>query len=389
MSAARLRVLFAPDSYKGSLSSVEVAAALATGWARARPRDELLLAPLADGGDGTVEAVAAAVPAGLERHRLTVEDPLGRAIEATYVTLGGGAVAVVELAAASGLARLRPGELDARRASTDGTGTLLLDAMMGNARRIVLGLGGSATTDGGSGILRRLGARLLDAEGRDLPPGGAALARIGRLDLAGLAPRLGAVELIVASDVRNAMLGPEGAAAVYGPQKGATAAQVAELDAALARWADVLEAVAGRPIRDVPATGAAGGSLAALLAIEARLAGLEVRPGVEVVMELTGFEERLRRSDLVVTGEGRLDAQTAYGKTTAGVARLARAAGLAVAAVVGSLGESGKAVADEFLDAVEPTVIPPATVEAVMAAGAGPLSEAAERLARSRRWDRL
>jgi len=380
---ARLRVLFAPDSFKGTLSSVDVARALAEGWSRARPDDELLLAPLADGGDGTVEAIAAAAPAGMERHRVTVDDPIGRPIEADYLTLGDGSIAVVELATASGLARLAPGELDPGRASTDGTGTLLLEAIRHGAGRIVLGLGGSATTDGGSGILRRLGARVLDGDGRDLPPGGAALAHIAHLDLAELADGLGSVELVVASDVRNPLLGPTGAAAVYGPQKGATPGEVAELDAALSRWADVLEATAGRPIRDSAATGAAGGSLAALLAIEDRLAGLAVRPGVDVVMELTGFDERLGRSDLVVTGEGRLDAQTANGKTVWGVAQRARMAGVRCAAVVGSIGAGGREATADLLAAVVATTDGAASVEEVMAAGARPVSLAAEALART------
>lgn len=382
----RLRVLCAPDSYKGSLSSVEVAAALAEGWARARPDDAIHLAPLADGGDGTLAAIAAAAPPGLVRHIVQAEDPLGRTIEAPFLTLDQDATAIVELAATSGLARLVPGELDPLRASTDGTGTMLLAALELGARRIVLGLGGSATTDGGSGLLRRLGARLLDGAGRDLAPGGGALARVARVDLEGLPATLRAVHVVVASDVRNPLLGPTGAAAVYGPQKGATPAQVARLDAALARWADVLEARSGRAIRDVPATGAAGGALAALLAIEDRLASLEVRPGVEVVMELVGFSERLQGCDLVVTGEGRLDAQTAYGKTIAGVAALARAHDVPVAAVVGSVDRGGRAVASELLVAVEETVHPPATLEQTVAAGSLPVVAAAERLARRGAW---
>lgn len=380
---ARLRVLFAPDSFKGSLSSLAVAQALAEGWARARPDDELLLAPLADGGDGTIEAVAAAAPPGLVRHRVPVEDPIGRPIEADYLTLGDGSRAIVELATASGLGRLGPTELDAGRASTDGTGALLLDAVEKGARHVVLGLGGSATTDGGSGILRRLGARLSDATGAELPPGGLALARIARVDLSGLPPALGAVELVVASDVNNPLLGPTGAAAIFGPQKGATPALVAELDAALARWVTVLESVSGRRIRDVPATGAAGGTLAGLLAIEDRLAGLEVRSGVEVAMELIGFGERLAGSDLVVTGEGRLDAQTALGKTVWGVAQWARAAGVPCAAVVGSVGPGGREVTKELLSTVVATADGVASIEAVIAAGAGPVVQAAERLART------
>jgi glycerate kinase len=380
---ARLRVLFAPDSFKGSLSSVAVAQAMADGWARARPDDELLLAPLADGGDGTIEAVVAAAPEGLVRHRVPVEDPIGRPIEADYLTLGDDSRAIVELAAASGLGRLHATELDAGRASTDGTGTLLLDAVENGARRIVLGLGGSATTDGGSGILRRLGARLSDASGAELPPGGLALARIAAVDLSGLPPALGAVEIVVASDVNNGLLGPNGAAAVFGPQKGATPRLVSELDGALTRWVALLETVSGRSIRDVPATGAAGGTLAGLLAIEDRLGGLEVHSGVEVVMELTGFGERLARSDLVVTGEGRLDAQTALGKTVWGVARRARAAGVRCAAVVGSVGPGGREATNELLSTVVATADVAGSIEAAIAAGAIPIADASERLART------
>jgi glycerate kinase len=320
------------------------------------------------------------------RHRVPVEDPIGRRIEADYLTVGDGSRAIVELAAASGLGRLGATELDAGRASTDGTGTLLLDAIDKGARRIVLGLGGSATTDGGSGILRRLGARLSDAGGSELPAGGAALAQIAALDLSGLPATLGAVEIDVASDVTNPLLGPSGAAAIFGPQKGATPALVAELDAALARWATLLEAVSGRSIRDLPATGAAGGTLAALLAIEDRLGGLEIHSGVEVVMELTGFGDRLAESDLVVTGEGRLDTQTALGKTVWGVALRARAAGVRCAAVVGSVGAGGREATRELLSTVVATADDAASVETLMAAGAGPVADASERLARTIAW---
>lgn len=383
MTAPRpLRVLFAPDSFKGTLTSVEVADALAEGWARERPGDLRTLAPLADGGEGTVAAIAAARPPGLRRRTVTVEDALGRPIPSEYLLIGDGSTAIVELAAASGLARLRSSELDAGRASTDGTGTLLLAAIRGGARRIVLGLGGSATTDGGSGLLRRLGAHLLDGAGHELPPGGAALARIERVDLRWLPDELRAVTIVVASDVTNPLLGATGAAAIYGPQKGATPDQVSELDAGLGRWADVLERTTGRTIRSVPGSGAAGGTPAALLAIEDRLAGLSVRPGIEVVMELTGFDDRLRDSDVVVTGEGRLDAQTAFGKTMWGVATRARRAGVRCAAVVGSVGPGGR---EAVADLVEPVVAVSRTRaerEAAMSAGAAPLSAAAARLAR-------
>jgi glycerate kinase len=379
---AHLRVLFAPDSFKGTLTSVEVAAAFAEGWARARPQDLRLLAPLADGGQGTLAAIEAANPAGLRRRTVSVEDPLGRAIDADYLLVDAGSTAIVELAQASGLARLTASELDARRASTDGTGELLLAAMRAGARRIVLGLGGSATTDGGSGLLRRLGARLIDADGHDVPPGGGALARVDRVDLRWLSEDLAATTIVIASDVTNPLLGASGAAAVYGPQKGATPVDVAALDAALAHWADVLEATTHRSVRGFTGSGAAGGTTAALLAIEDRLAGLTVRPGIDVVMELTRFDERLRQSDLVVTGEGRLDAQTAFGKTVWGVATRARTAGVRCAAIVGSVGPGGREAVATLVAPVVATSRTLAERDAAIAAGAAPLRDAAARLAK-------
>lgn len=379
---AHLRVLFAPDSFKGTLTSVEVADALSEGWALARPNDLRMLAPLADGGEGTLAAIEAARPPGLRRRSVVVEDPLGRAIEADYLVLDGGTTAIVELAAASGLARLDARELDARRASTDGTGALLLAAIGAGARHIVLGLGGSATTDGGSGLLRRLGAHLLDVDGHEVPPGGIALARVERVDLRWLPEELGATTIVVASDVTNPLLGPHGAAAVYGPQKGAAPDDVASLDQALEHWADVLERTTGRSIRMVRGSGAAGGTLAALLAIEDRLAGLSVRPGVQVVMELAGFDARLRQSDVVVTGEGRLDAQTAYGKTMWGVATQARRAGVRCAAVVGTVGPGGRDAVATLIDPVVAISRTRAEREIAMGAGAAPLRDAARRLAK-------
>lgn len=376
-----LRVLIAPDSFKGTLTSVEVARAMAAGWRQARPRDIIELAPLADGGEGTLEAVAAARPPGLRRHLVDTIDPLGRPIRAPFLTLADGATALIELAAASGLSLLPPAGRDALRASTDGTGRLLVAAIDRGARHLILGLGGSATTDGGSGLLRALGAHVRDDEGVDLDPGGTALGRVIAVDLSGLPAALGEVRLTVAGDVRNPLLGPDGAAAVYGPQKGASAAEVALLEAGLERWVSVLERTVGRSIRDTPGAGAAGGTLTALLAIEDRLTGLEVRPGIDVVMELTDFEDRLRRSDLVVTGEGRLDAQTAFGKTVWGVAQRARAAGVRAVAVAGSIGADGRDATAGLLHAAVAASDGWPSVDVAMAAGAAPVRAASARLA--------
>ena len=368
-----MRLLIAPDSFKGSLTSVEVAEALAAGWRRVRPEDEIELAPLADGGEGTLAAVESA--GGWERRTARARDPLGRWIEAPWLlSAADGTTAVVELAAASGLSRLAPGELDPIGATTHGTGDLLRAALDAGVRRVVLGIGGSATTDGGRGIVEALGASVSAA---DADRGAHPVA-----SLAGLDPRLGGVSLEVACDVTNPLLGERGAAATYAPQKGASPAQVRELDARNAAWADALEAAAGMSARNVPGAGAAGGVGFAMLCLADRFAAFALRPGVELVMESVGFAERLARADLVITGEGRIDRQTAFGKTALGVARLAQAAGVRCIAVGG--GVEGDGV--DALAKLRATVIPvwerPVPVAEAMAAGAAPLVACGERLAR-------
>lgn len=363
-----MRVLIAPDSFKGSLTSVQVARALAEGWARARPDDEVVLCPLADGGEGTLEAIAAA--GGWTWREADAADPLGRPIRARWLVAGseGGTRAAVEMAEASGLSRLGPGERDAIGATSIGTGELLRAALDAGATSIVLGIGGSATTDGGAGLLTALGA----AVDRDT----------ATADLAGLDGRLRDVDLAVACDVTNPLLGPSGTAAVYGPQKGATPDDVADLDGRLARYAGALEAAAGRRVRDEPGAGAAGGVGFALLAIADRFRSFALRPGVELVFEATDFADRLASADLVITGEGRIDAQTAFGKTALGVAMRAAAAGVACVAVGGGVEREGI----DALAATDAIAVPvmerPMTVEAAMAAGPEPVARTGERIAR-------
>jgi glycerate 2-kinase len=376
-----VRVLIAPDSFKGSLSSVAVARALAEGWRRARPADELHLVPLADGGEGTLDALLAA--GGWQALPAAADDPLGRPVEARFLRDDAGlGRAVVELAAASGLSLVPPEERDALAASTFGTGQVLAAAIGLGCHEIRLGVGGSATTDGGAGLLSALGARFLDASGADVPPGGAGLERLASVDLDDLSPVLAEVSLTIASDVTNPLLGEHGAAATYGPQKGASPDDVRRLDLALTRYADVLEATTGRVVRDVPGAGAAGGTTAGLLAVADRFASLGVRPGVGEVMALAGFEAALRHSDLVLTGEGRVDAQTRFGKTAQGVAERARAAGVPCLCFGGGVTPEGAAVLAAAGAVAVPVVETPTTVEAAMAAGPGPLERAAERTAR-------
>ena len=373
-----MRVLVAPDSFKGSLTSVQVARALSDGWTRARPEDDARLSPLADGGEGTLDAVAA-TGGWLELPAMS-RDPLGEPLDGRFLRQGD--TAVIELATASGLSRVPWEQRDALASSTFGTGLIVAAAIGLGVRTIVLGLGGSATTDGGSGLLRALGARFLGGDGSELPMGGGALERLAKVDLDELSPVLGEVSLTVASDVTNPLLGELGAAATYGPQKGADPGQVARLDANLQRYADRLEEASGRRVRDEPGSGAAGGTTAGLMAIADRFASFEVRPGVEVVMELTGFDESLEVSDVVLTGEGSVDRQTAYGKTALGVARRAAEARRACICFGGGVTVEGIRALRDLGAVVVPVTEAPIDVREQMSAGAAPVERAAERAAR-------
>jgi glycerate 2-kinase len=359
-------VLIAPDSFKGSLTSVQVARAIAAGWHVARPDDTIRLAPLADGGEGTLDAIDAA--GGWTRRTTRVTDPIGRQVAATWLERRGerGGEAVVELATASGLSRLRSEERDPLGASTRGTGELILAAIDAGARALTLGIGGSATNDGGRGIVEALGGRV---------------AVDGSVDLAGIDARLVEVDLRVACDVDNPLLGPRGAAATYGPQKGASSDDVRVLDGRLGAWADALEAAAGRHERETPGAGAAGGVGFALLALQDRFRSFGLRPGIELVMEATGFASALAGADLVITGEGRIDAQTAFGKTALGVALRAQAAGVPCVAVGGGVTPEGIAALAPSGTIVLPVVERPIPVEEAMAAGAAPIERAGERIA--------
>jgi glycerate 2-kinase len=321
-----MRVVVAPDKFKGSLTAAQVAARVAAGLARAAPGAEVVEVPVADGGDGTLEA---AVEAGYRRVPVQAEGPTGEPVETAYAERDG--VAVVELADVSGLGRLPGGRLAARAASSYGTGQVIRAALDAGCRRVVLGIGGSAGTDGGAGMVQALGGRLAGEHGGEVGRGGAALAAVRSLDLAGLHPALATAEVVVASDVDNPLLGPGGAAAVYGPQKGASPADVAELDAALARWADAVRRATGRDEAATPGAGAAGGVGFAALAV----LGATLRPGIDLVLDLVGFRTVLPGARLVITGEGSLDRQTLHGKAPAGVAAAARAAGIPVVAVAG------------------------------------------------------
>ncbi len=321
-----LRVVVAPDKFKGSLTAVQAAAAIAAGFAAAHPDAVIVQLPVADGGEGTVDA---ALTAGFTPHRVVVQGPTGQPVTAVFAVREG--TAVIEMAEASGLRLLplaRPAPLTA---SSYGTGELVRAALDAGASRIVLGVGGSASTDGGAGMAQALGAQLLDAAGRQVPPGGAGLAQLHRIEVADFDPRLADTEVVVASDVDNPLCGPRGAAAVYGPQKGATADDVAALDAALSHYAQLLHRDLNIDVADVPGSGAAGGTGAGALAF----LGARLTSGIALLLEVVGFAEAIRGADLVITGEGSLDAQSLHGKAPIGVARAA--GGIPVIALVGRL----------------------------------------------------
>jgi glycerate kinase len=320
------RVLIAPDKFKGSLGATEVADAVRRGLISAVPDLDVRSVPVADGGDGTLDAVVAA---GFQRVAATATGPTGDPVETAYAVQGD--TVLVEMADVSGLSRLPGGATAPLTATSRGTGELIATALDRGARRIVLGIGGSACTDGGAGMLRALGASLRDSTGAQLGDGGGALTDLAEVDLSGLHPRLADAEIVVACDVDNPLTGPLGAAAVYGPQKGATVIDVANLDAGLARLADLVAQTTGSDHRAAPGAGAAGGVGFAAVAV----LGAKLRPGIELLLDLLAFDEHVRGADLVVVGEGSLDSQTLHGKAPVGVARLARAAGARVVAVCG------------------------------------------------------
>ena len=337
-------MVVAPGAFKGSLPAKDVAAALAEGVERVWPAARLERLPLSDGGDGWVDSMVSAADGSFVEVR--VRGPLGDEVEAHYglIDSEGVTTAVVEMAAASGLALVPRDGRDPRVATTYGTGELIRHALDRGAQKLLVGIGGSATNDGGAGMASALGARFVDADGEELPPGGAALAHLDRVDLSGLDARLGDVEVVVASDVENPLLGDDGASAVYGPQKGVTPEMVKELDRALCHFADVVEDAVGRRLRDEPGAGAAGGLGFGLMA----LCGAQLRPGVELALDSLEADRVIQGASLVLTAEGMLDSQTLAGKLPVGVARRARRHGVPVVAVGGAVAPMDPSLVERF-----------------------------------------
>jgi len=354
-----MKIVIVPDSFKESLSAPEVAAQIEAGFREIFPQARYLKVPLADGGEGTAAALAQATGGTLVPVRVT--GPLGEPVLAHYALAGEGR-AVIEMAAASGLALVPVPLRNPLLTTSYGTGEAIRAALDAGARHLVIGIGGSATNDGGAGMLQALGVHLLDREGRELPPGGGSLERLARIETHGLDPRLALCRIEAACDVDNPLVGPRGASAVFGPQKGATPGMVQQLDACLARFAEVILEDLGVAVAQTPGAGAAGGMGAALLAF----LGARLRPGIEIVMEAVGLEAQLQDADLVITGEGCIDGQTVAGKAPVGVARLARRLGKPVLAIGGSLGRDAGAVHAEGITALFGTVARPASLDEVL-----------------------
>jgi glycerate kinase len=352
-----MKIVIAPDSYKESLSALEVARAIEAGFRAVFPQAECVLVPVADGGEGTVDAMVAATRG--RRETLAVSGPLGERVEAFYGLTGDGETAVIEMAAASGLMLVPPARRNPLRTSSRGTGELIRAALDAGARRFILGIGGSATNDGGAGMVQALGARLLDAAGEELDGSGGDLARLERIDVSGLDRRLAECRIEVACDVDNPLTGPRGASAVFGPQKGASAEMVRTLDDNLARFARIVERDLGVAVADVPGAGAAGGMGAAMMAFF----GATLKPGIEIVTAAVDLDGQVRDADLVITGEGRIDAQTIHGKTPIGVARVARRHGKPVIGIAGSLGAEVGVVHAHGIDAVFSVLNRPCTLD--------------------------
>jgi len=371
------RYLCAPDSFKESLTAMEAARAMAQGIENADHDAEVRCLPMADGGEGTARALVDAT--GGSMRAVPVHDPLGRPVEGHFGLLADGTTAVVETAEASGLALLEAKERNPLIASSYGTGELMLAAVRSGAKRIIVGLGGSATNDAGAGLLQALGVRLLDKNGNDLAHGGAALANLTTIDISTMDPALKNVAITAACDVTNPLTGPTGASAVFGPQKGASQADVATLDAALAHFAQVIESRLGVAVNDVPGAGAAGGIGAALKGF----LDAEFRPGIAIVIEQSGLDAAAQWADVVFTGEGSIDFQTKFGKTPAGVAETAKRHGKPVIAVAGHIGTGIDELHEVGIDAVFGIAPGAASLSELLADAAANVTRTTEQIVRT------
>jgi len=371
-----MRILIAPQSLKGSLTAAEAGSAIAQGVRAIFPKAEIDFVPIADGGEGTVQALVDA--SGGKIIQMAVTGPLGEPVSAFFGLMGDGNTAVIEMAACAGLPLVPPEKRDPRITTTYGVGELIRAALDNGSRHFIIGIGGSATNDGGAGLVQALGAKLFDLQSREISRGGAALATLAHISTTGLDPRLQQCTVDVACDVNNPLCGPMGASAVYGPQKGATPEMVEELDKALAHYAQIIEKELGLSIQNIPGAGAAGGLGAGLMAfLHAKL-----RPGAQIIFEALSLEKHIKQADLVITAEGQIDAQTAYGKSVGAVAEIAKRYNLPVLAFAGSLGENYKVAYSLGVDAIEAIPDRPMTLTFAMENAARLIRDSAERACR-------
>ena len=371
-----LRIVISPQAFKHSIGAREAALAIQRGVLRAAPDAETVLIPVADGGDGTLAALIDTT--GGSYRKATVTGPLGDAIQARWGVMGDGETAVIEMALASGLALIPDDRRDPRRATTYGTGELIRAALEDGYRRIIVGLGGSATNDGGTGMASALGAQFLDAAGDPLPPGGAALVSLDHVDTTALDPALSETTIIGATDVTNPLCGETGASAIFGPQKGATPEIVAELDGCLVNYARVVNRDLGIDVLHTPGSGAAGGLGAGLIAFT----GAELCSGIDMICDVLDFDRHAPGSDFVITGEGRADLSTAFDKAPVGIARRARQFGVPTVLIAGSLGPGYDTLYDHGIDAILPIGEEPTDLASSLRRGAELLERAAERAIR-------
>ena len=371
-----MKIVIAPDSFKGSLTALQVAEAMEVGLRRVFPDAAIEKVPMADGGEGTVQSLVDATSG--EVLTAQVMDPLGNTIDAQYGVLGDGITAVIEMAAASGLTLVPPDKRDPRVTTTYGTGELIRAALASGCRKLIIGIGGSATNDGGAGMAQALGAKLLTASGEQIKPGGDHLATLNSIDLSELDPRITETETVVACDVNNPLTGEQGASYVYGPQKGATREMIEMLDANLAHFDKILQRDLSKSVGNVPGAGAAGGLGAGLMAfVDASL-----KSGIEIVTEAAQLSKRLADADLVITGEGQINFQTVFGKTPVGVARVAKTYNIPVIAIAGSIADDSDGVYDAGIDAMIDIVPEPMPLETAIENATALTEIAAERAGR-------
>ena len=371
-----MKIVIAPDSFKGSLTALQVSEAIEQGFKKIFPDAEYEKVPMADGGEGTVQSLVDATGGQLLTE--TVTDPLGGKIEANYGILGDGMTAVIEMAAASGLPLVPIDKRNPMFTTTYGTGDLIKAALERGCRRFIIGIGGSATTDGGAGVAQALGARLLDASGKDIEFGGIGLKNLAKIDMSTIDSRVAESVTVVACDVDNPLTGPRGAAHVYGPQKGATPEQVKLLDQYLEHFAVVVKRDLGKDVKETPGAGAAGGLGAGLMAF----LNAELRSGIDIVIEASNLPARVSGASLVITGEGQLDEQTVYGKTPIGVAKVAKRSGIPVLAIAGGIKEGAETSYDAGIDAMMSIAPGPISLDEAIERSTELVVDTAERAAR-------